>query len=175
MQKRTSEKSEITAMTSCCIVVCVWSACVYLFKISDCDMQAVARSSELWPKEKRSIWMVVFLLWPKPSTASTLHPGVFYSVSSHSSTFTSLCPKPHSWPNMAWSHQSEAFRYFSDGSREEEEAHFALDSLWMEETPNRRHQSSVRNEPSVLRLVWSHRARSFTAKSLSRTDVTSAG
>lgn len=108
-------------MTSCCIVVCVWSACVYLFKRSFCDMQAVARSSELWPKEKRSIWMVVFLLWPKPSTASTLHPGVFYSVSSHSSTFTSLCPKPHSWPNMARSHQSEAFRYFSDGSREEEE------------------------------------------------------
>lgn len=53
-------------------------------------------------------------VWPEPSTASALHPQVFYSVRFHSPSFTSLRPKPHSWPNMAWSHQSDAWEYLSE-------------------------------------------------------------
>lgn len=67
--------------------------------------------SELLPKRTAHLDSYV---WPEPSTASALHPQVFYSVRFHSPSFASLRPKPHSWPNMAWSHQSDAWEYLSE-------------------------------------------------------------
>lgn len=107
-------------MLSCLLLsMCAWTVCLcffFLYQIT--DMQTVVHFSELWPS-KLYTWIVTLaaLVWPKPPTASTLHPQVFYSVSFHSPSFMSLRPKPHSWPNMAWSHQSDASEYLSETLR----------------------------------------------------------
>lgn len=99
--------------------VCKYSMCVFLLNISDywhADSCSFCQSSG---QREQNTWIVILaaLVWPKPSTASALHPQVFYPVSFHSLSFTSLRPKPHSWPNMAWSHQSDASEYLSETLR----------------------------------------------------------
>lgn len=155
-------------------LLCAWTEHVCSFFLNIRNWHADSRSFlGAAARTKQSIWIFTF------SLAKAVHcinpsPSSVLLVSSHSPSLTSLRPKPHSWPNMAWSHQSEALEfliealgYFSnadgDVSRDEEEARVALQSVGMEETPRRwmrdvgRHHRSVRKELSVLGLVWSHR------------------
>lgn len=115
--------SQIKSMTSCCLIfflACVHVQCVCVsslyVRLPTCRQLFVSQSSG---QSERHTWAdtSAALVWPKPSTASALHPQVFYSVSFHSPSFTSLRPKPHSWPNMAWSHQSDASEYLSETLR----------------------------------------------------------
>lgn len=117
---------------------------------------------------------------------TALRPRVFQSVSFHSPSFTSLRPKPHSWPNMAWSHQSDA----SDTSaipqrwkQRRRRSPFCSHGFWngIEETLSREmrearhHKRSVRERGFCSWFGLKPQELGFTAKSLSRTDVTSAG
>lgn len=120
------------------------------------------------------------LVGPKPSTASTLRPRLFHSVSFHLPSFTS--PRPQTafmtkhGPIPSERGPRLLRRPRSDGSGGEE-AHlfsfffFALRGLWTQET-----SSKMCEEWAVCSLFGlKPQDRGFTAKSPSRADLTSAG
>lgn len=114
-------------MTSCCLTSFFLAAahehkvCVAFLKYQKltCRQSLIPESCG---QSEQSIWILAFGL-AKAVHCINPSPSSVLLVSSHSPSLTSLRPKPHSWPNMAWSHQSEAseylveaLRYFSDAT-----------------------------------------------------------
>lgn len=151
-------------MTSCCLTVSFVAGvheqyvCV---KISDTDMQTVAHSSELRPKANSPSGSLR-LVWSKPSTASTSSPSsVLLCQLSFPFIHVSLPPKTTFMTKHGVIPSNQCLRIPQRCQRAEKEKKpfFALDGLWMEETPSRRmrqarrHHRSVRKELSALGLV----------------------
>lgn len=163
--------------------VCVSSSCIRL------QTDGRLLISQSCSQTEQHTWMVrlAALVWPEPSSASNLHSQLFNSVSFHSLSFTSLRPKPHSWPNMAWSHQSDASGYLRESLRcSSDTTAMGAEEKKMKKTP------IAIAPPGFFLEQWDERSQTrsflvfswfgpkpqelgFTARSPSRTDVTSAG